>query len=221
MQNRTVLRTKAFSTATSADPGMTVANATVFAVALAAALGCLLAGCQPANTDPAFQEAAAAARSPIVGKPAPDFTLPDQDDNPVALSKLRGQWVVLYFYPKDDTPGCSCQATEFTHLLKEFREMNAMVYGVSQDSPTSHKGFIARLGLGMDLLSDPNHVAMGRYGAWVVASPDQNPYGRAIRTTMIIDPEGIIRYHWMEVMPTGHAERVRQKLAQLQREAKH
>ena len=151
-----------------------------------------------------------------VGASAPDFTLPDQDEKPVRLSGLRGQWVVLYFYPKDDTPGCACQATEFTALLGQFRELNARVYGVSEDTPERHATFIARYNLGLDLLSDPNHEVMARYGAWVEADAGGYRYGRPIRTTMIIDPQGIIRYHWPEVIPAGHADRVRRKLQQLQ-----
>lgn len=161
-------------------------------------------------------EEAAAGRSPFTGQMAPDFTLVNQSDQPVALSTQRGRWVVLYFYPKDDTPGCTCQATEFTSLLKNFRDMNAEILGVSEDTPASHRAFAAKYYLALTLLSDPDHRVMESYGAWVTSGTGANRYGRLIRTTFIIDPSGVIRYHWPEVIPEGHAERVRQKLAQLQ-----
>jgi thioredoxin-dependent peroxiredoxin len=177
------------------------------------AAGCFLAGC---TNLAAVHEEAAAARSPITGLPAPDFALKDQDSRRVTLSGLRGQWVVLYFYPKDDTPGCTCEATEFTGLLARFRQMNAQVYGISADTPTSHKLFIAYYNLGLNLLSDPDHAVMKSYGAWVAAALGDKAYERVIRSTFIIDPQGIVRYHWPEVIPQGHADRVRQKLEQLQ-----
>jgi len=101
-------------------------------IVLAAALSCLLVGC----TDPAaIQEEAASSRSQIVNMPAPDFTLPDQDAKPVSLKSLQGQWVVLYFYPQDDTPGCTCEATEFTKVLESFQQMKARIYGISPIRP--------------------------------------------------------------------------------------
>ncbi len=165
---------------------------------------------------PRTQEEAAASQSPFVGKPAPDFALKDQDGETVTLDEHRGKWLVLYFYPKDDTPGCTCEATEFTRLLTEFRGMGAAVYGVSEDSPEVHRIFIKQYDLGVDLLSDPDHHAMRRYGAWVDGSLGESRYERMIRSTVLIGPEGTVRYHWPEVIPTGHAERVRQKLAELQ-----
>ena len=197
------------------------------------ALACLVAGCANSNkaaeskttpsaefkTTPAAMEDAAASRSPIIGKTAPDFTLLDQDSKPITLSKLRGQWVVLYFYPKDDTPGCTCEATEFTKLMKQMSQPDARVLGISTDSVETHKIFVGQYNLGIDLLSDPDHKVMEEYGAWVTAALGPNQYGRVIRSTMIIDPNGVIRYHWPEVMPQGHAARVHAKLKQLQAQA--
>ena len=159
-------------------------------------------------------ERAASARSDFTGMQAPDFTLPDSQGNPVSLSGQRGKWVVLYFYPKDDTPGCTCQATDFTRLLFQFETMNAELYGVSEDSPASHRRFIEKHNLRVPLLSDPDHSTMRRYGAWV----DTPQGGRVIRSTFIVGPEGTIRYHFPEVIPEGHAERVRQILYELQQE---
>ena len=161
-------------------------------------------------------ESAASELSPVVGKPAPDFTLMDQRKKPVTLSKLRDKWVVLYFYPKDDTPGCTIEAKDFTSLLSRFQEMNAEVLGISEDSVQSHCDFIAKYGIELTLLSDPDHKVMERYGAWVRSSLGDFRYGRAIRTTMIVDPAGVIRHYSPEVIAQGHAERVLKKLALLQ-----
>jgi peroxiredoxin Q/BCP len=154
--------------------------------------------------------------SPIVGLQAPDFTLPDANGRDVTLSQLRGQWVVLYFYPKDDTPGCTCEATEFTTLGTGFTDRNAKVLGISDDRAEIHRIFIQKFKLSVDLLSDPNHVVMRRYGAWVDARLGDTKYERIIRSTVLVDPAGVVRYHWPEVIPRGHAERVKEKLALLE-----
>ena len=134
----------------------------------------------------------------------------------MTLGQLRGQWVVLYFFPKDDTPGCTCEATEFSKLIGQFKGMNAKVYGVSADSIATHRIFVDKYNLGIGLLSDPDHKVMRGYGAWVESSLGEKQYERVIRSTVIIDPAGVIRYHWPEVIPKGHAERVHEKLAMLQ-----
>jgi thioredoxin-dependent peroxiredoxin len=184
-----------------------------------AALAFWSGGCAQQSLSQVHEDAAT-ARSPVLNLPAPDFTLPDQDNQPVTLSKLRGEWIVLYFYPKDDTPGCSCEATEFTSLLASFKQMNAKVYGLSVDSPATHRLFREHLKIGINLLSDADHKVMEDYGAWVHTRLGDKTYDRVIRTTLIIDPKGIIRYHWPEVIPQGHAERVKSKLALLQALAK-
>jgi peroxiredoxin Q/BCP len=176
----------------------------------------VLSGCQTTPSSMSM-ETAAAGRSEFAGQPAPDFTLKNQDNQPVALSQQRGKWVVLYFYPKDDTPGCACEANEFTELLTHFRNMNALVLGLSADSPQSHRLFIEKYNLSLTLLSDPDHAVMKRYGAWVESSLGDKKTERVIRSTFIIGPEGAVRYHFPEVIPQGHAERVREKLAELQR----
>ncbi len=192
---------------------------TLLAVSLAALAGLGLVGCEqagPAFEQPRAQEEAASMNSPVRGLPAPDFTLPDQNEKPVSLKDLRGQWVVLYFYPKDDTPGCTCEATEFTRILDGLKGMNARVYGVSEDRPEIHRIFIEKFELKLDLLSDPDHSMMRNYGAWVDARFGEKTYQRIIRSTVLIDPQGVVRYHWPEVIPKGHAERVSEKLAMLQ-----
>ena len=164
---------------------------------------------------PAEVEQAASQASAVVGRPAPDFTLPDQDKRPVRLADLRGKWVVLYIYPKDDTPGCTCQATEFTKLLGEFRDMNAEVLGVSADPPMDHQYFRQKYDLALTLLSDERAETMRRYGAWVETPAAGAGTGRTVRQTYLIDPQGTIARHWPEVIPEGHAERVKQALAEV------
>jgi peroxiredoxin Q/BCP len=150
-----------------------------------------------------------------VGKKAPTFTLPDENGAQVKLSDLAGQWVVLYFYPKDDTPGCTVEACEFTSGLKGFEKLEAAVLGCSADSPESHRRFIAKHKLKVKLLSDPDHAVMEKYGAW----GEKNNYGKktmgVIRSTALIDPAGKVAHHWPTVKAAGHAEQVRAKLAEL------
>ena len=161
-------------------------------------------------------EKAAAELSPVIGKPAPDFTLLDNKKQNVTLSNYRGKWVVLYFYPKDDTPGCTLEAKDFTTLMPKYKMLNAEVLGINDDSIQSHCDFIDKYDLQVRLLSDPNHKVMELYGAWVRSSLGNFNYGRVIRTTMIITPDGTIRDYWPEVIAQGHAERVLSRLAELQ-----
>ena len=153
-----------------------------------------------------------------IGKKAPRFTLPNQDGTAVSLSDLKGKWVVLYFYPKDDTPGCTTEACEFTDGIADFEGLNAVVFGCSPDSPEKHRAFVAKHSLGVGLLSDPEHKVMEAYGAW----GEKKMYGRVtvgvIRSTVIIDPEGRVAHHWKRVKSKGHAAKVRERLELLQKD---
>lgn len=169
-----------------------------------------LAGCMTPQRA-AEMEAAAAARSPLTGKSAPRFTLPNEDGKLVQLSDYRGQWVVLYFYPADGTPGCTCQAREFTRTHREFQKLTAAVLGVSPDTVASHRQFVRDFDLKVTLLADPDYEVMPLYGAAVKSLGGM----RVIRSTVLINPTGTIVYHWPEVIPQGHASRVRAKLAEL------
>ena len=156
------------------------------------------------------------SESPIrVGAKAPAFTLPDQDGVPVSLSSLHGSWVVLYFYPKDDTPGCTTEACEFSEGIDAFRGLEAVVLGCSADTPEKHRAFIKKHELAVRLLSDRDHAVMEAYGAW----GEKSMYGRTtmgvIRSTVLIDPDGRVAFHWRKVKAAGHAEKVREKLAEL------
>jgi thioredoxin-dependent peroxiredoxin len=150
-----------------------------------------------------------------VGSAAPSFELVDADEKKLALKDLKSQWVVLYFYPKDDTPGCTKEACEFTTGIKAFENLKAVVVGVSADAPESHRKFIAKYDLKIRLLSDPDRTVIKQYGAW----GEKNMYGKIteglIRSTVLIDPEGKVAHHWPKVKAEGHAEQVRQKLAEL------
>ena len=152
-----------------------------------------------------------------VGATAPAFSLPDQDGVPVPLSSLCGSWVVMYFYPKDDTPGCTTEACEFSEGIETFRGLDAVVLGCSADSPEKHRAFIKKHDLAVRLLSDRDHAVMEAYGAW----GEKSMYGRAtmgvIRSTVLIDPDGRVAFHWPKVKAAGHAENVREKLAELRR----
>ncbi|MEO0652820.1 MAG: thioredoxin-dependent thiol peroxidase [Planctomycetota bacterium] len=150
-----------------------------------------------------------------VGKRAPAFTLLDQDESKVQLTQLKGQWVVLYFYPRDDTPGCTTQACEFTDGLEGFEALEAKVIGCSPDSPEQHRKFIAKHALGVTLVSDPQHAVMEKYEAW----GEKKLYGKVVegvkRSTVLIDPQGKVAHHWPNVRAKGHAAKVAEKLAEL------
>lgn len=151
-----------------------------------------------------------------IGSPAPAFTLPDQDGKAVALKDLRGRWVVLYFYPKDDTPGCTVEACEFTAALPAFRGLDAEVFGCSADGAAAHTKFVAKYKLGIRLLTDADRSVMKTYGAF----GSKLMYGKkvegVIRSTVLIAPDGTVAHHWATVKAAGHAEQVRSKLAELQ-----
>ena len=150
-----------------------------------------------------------------VGKRAPSFTLPDQDGNQLRLADLRGRWLVLYFYPKDDTPGCTVEACEFTDSIKDFESLDATVLGCSPDSPESHRRFIAKHDLSLTLVSDESKAMMQEYGAW----GEKMLYGRkltgVIRSTVLIDSDGKVAHHWKRANAKGHAASVQKRLAAL------
>ncbi|TKJ38006.1 thioredoxin-dependent thiol peroxidase [candidate division TA06 bacterium B3_TA06] len=151
------------------------------------------------------------------GDKAPDFTLKDSEGNPIKLSDMKGSWVVLYFYPKDATPGCTTEALQFTQHIADFKNANAQVLGVSADSCESHQRFMVKFDLKVKLLSDPQHKVLERYSAW----GEKKLYGKIFmginRSTVLIDPEGKIAHHWPNVKADGHAEEVKAKLTELQK----
>ncbi|MCI5556955.1 thioredoxin-dependent thiol peroxidase [bacterium] len=141
------------------------------------------------------------------GTPAPDFTLPDQSGNPVRLSDFRGKTVVLYFYPKDNTPGCTRQACAFAAAYEAFRSRNAVVIGVSKDSTASHQRFAAKYDLPFVLLSDPERQAIEAYGVWQEKKMCGKVSMGVVRSTYVIDGDGVIRHALPKVKPdTNPAE---------------
>lgn len=141
------------------------------------------------------------------GTPAPDFTLPDQSGNPVRLSDFRGKTVVLYFYPKDNTPGCTRQACAFAAAYEAFRSRKAVVIGVSKDSTASHQRFAAKYDLPFVLLSDPERQAIEAYGVWQEKKMCGKVSMGVVRSTYVIDGDGVIRHALPKVKPdTNPAE---------------
>jgi peroxiredoxin Q/BCP len=139
------------------------------------------------------------------GDVAPDFKLSDAKGNDISLSSLRGQRVVLYFYPKDDTPGCTAQACSFRDSSEEYEKRKIMVVGVSPDSAESHAGFAQKHSLKFKLLSDQNHEVASLYGVWGKRTVDgKTSFGMA-RSTFIIDEDGNIMKIFQQVVPEGHA----------------
>lgn len=151
------------------------------------------------------------------GGRAPDFTL-ESEDGLVRLNDYAGQWLVLYFYPRDNTPGCTIEAKDFTCLEGEFRELKVSVLGVNRDSIASHKKFREQQKLTIRLGSDPGHTCIEAYGAW----REKTLYGKVglgiVRSTFLIDPEGKVAAVWKKVKARGHAEAVlalcREKIAE-------
>ncbi len=143
-----------------------------------------------------------------VGQPAPDFTLPRDGGESVTLSELKGKTVVLYFYPRDDTSGCTKEAIAFTEEAAAFDAAGAVVYGVSKDTVAKHEKFRDKHSLGVPLLSDADSDVCERYGTWVEKSMYGKTYMGIERATFLIDSDGIVREIWRKVKVPGHAEAV-------------
>jgi len=150
-----------------------------------------------------------------VGSIAPDFSLPDQNDNTVALSSFKGKWIVLYFYPKDDTPGCTTEACNFQNALPDFSTIDAVVLGVSKDPVKKHKKFVDKYNLQFTLISDENGTVCEDYETWV----KKNMYGREYmginRSTYLVDPQGKIAKVYPKVKPKEHHTEVLADLNEL------
>ena len=147
---------------------------------------------------------------------SPDFTLKNASGNDVKLSDFRGKWIILYFYPKDNTSGCTQEAIDFTSLLPSFSKRKAVIIGVSPDKPESHIKFITKHDLKVELLSDPDHSVLKMYGVWQKKKLYGKEFYGVVRTTFLIDNKGIIREKWDKVKVKGHADAVFQSLCSLQ-----
>jgi len=149
------------------------------------------------------------------GEKAPDFCLPDQNGKEICLKDFKGKWVILYFYPRDNTSGCTREAVGFTEAKKEFEELGVVIIGVSPDSVKSHKNFEQKKDLKIILLSDTEHKVLEAYGAWQLKKMYGREYYGVVRSTFLIDPDGIIRHIWKKVKVAGHVEAVKEKLKEL------
>jgi thioredoxin-dependent peroxiredoxin len=147
------------------------------------------------------------------GDPAPDFTVPDQDGNQVSLSALRGRTVILYFYPKADTPGCTSQACGVRDHRADYERTGAMVLGISPDPVKKIAAFDQKYGLGFPLLADEDHAVAEAYGVWVQKSMYGRTYMGIERSTFVIGPDGVIRDVFRRVKPAEHDELVLGALA--------
>ena len=161
----------------------------------------------------AIQRSFAADNAPMpeIGQPAPTFTLPNQEGTPVALDSYKGKWVVLYFYPKDMTTGCTIEAHNFQRDLDKYQALNTVILGVSVDTVDSHKQFCTKDSLTFSLLADPDkkvvesYGSLGNYGPMVIAN----------RNTFLIDPSGKIVKVWTKVSPQGHSDEILAAIGQL------
>lgn len=145
------------------------------------------------------------------GEPFPEFNLPDQDGNIVTLDDLKGQPTVVYFYPKDDTPGCTVEACELRDAAPRFT--GARIVGVSPDASTSHRKFIEKYGLNFTLLADTDHRLAEAVGVWIEKMNYGKKYMGIARTTFLLDENGIVRKVFEKVKPQGHADQILASLA--------
>ncbi len=151
------------------------------------------------------------------GNKAPRFSLQDDQGKTWSLPDFQGKWLVLYFYPKDNTSGCTREAKEFTEALAKFKRLGALVAGVSPDSTASHGRFREKHGLKVLLLSDPEKKAIQAYGAWGKKKMAGREYEGVIRSTVLVDPEGKVARRWPKVKVQGHVEEVLQALKELRK----
>ena len=149
-----------------------------------------------------------------IGDKLPDVTLKTQDDERVTISSFKGKRLIIYIYPKDDTPGCTVESKEFSDLAEAFKKANAIVIGLSKDTPKSHKKFCQKYNLAQTLLSDPSIDFISILGAWKEKSMYGKKYMGISRTTVIADENGEIEKIYKKVSPKGHAKQVLDALKQ-------
>lgn len=150
----------------------------------------------------------------LVGKKAPDFTLNNERGEQVSLEQYKGKYVVLYFYPKDMTPGCTTQACDFRDAHEDFSSLNAVILGVSMDDANRHTKFIEKHALPFSLLVDENHAVSEKYGVWVLKKMYGKEFMGIERSTFLIDPEGIVIKEWRKVKVKNHIEEVLETIRQ-------
>lgn len=154
--------------------------------------------------------------TPALNQPVPNFTLPNQDKASTALADYKGKNVILYFYPKDDTPGCTLESCGFRDVLPQIAALGGIVLGVSKDSPASHQKFIAKYDLNFPLLSDESGEICTRFGVLQQKSMFGKKYMGIDRSTFLIDGQGILRREWRSVSVMGHIPQVLSALKEIQ-----
>ena len=152
-----------------------------------------------------------------INQNAPDFCIKNQDGEELCLRDLQGKWVVLYCYPRDNTPGCTLEAISFSNYHDEFQQLNTVVLGISPDSCESHKKFQNKHDLTVTLLSDPTHQILEKYDVWKPKKLYGKEFLGVVRSTFLINPEGKIVFIWDKVKVKGHIEIVLKTLKQLQK----
>lgn len=150
-----------------------------------------------------------------INQTAPNFSAVNQDNQTVSLSDLSGQNIVLYFYPKDDTPGCTIEANDFSALVDDFAQANTKVIGVSKDDCTSHQAFISKFGLKIDLLADTDGKICEDYGVWQLKEKNGVSKMGIVRSTFIIDTDGKLLFAEYGVNPDGHAQAILNRVKNL------
>jgi len=151
-----------------------------------------------------------------IDEKAPAFCLPNQDDVEICSRDLKGKWVILYFYPRDNTPGCTTEACEFTEAAPDFSDLDAIILGVSADTTKKHRSFIEKKELGITLLSDESTEMMQEYGVWQLKKNYGKEYMGIVRTTLIINPEGVVKGLFEKVRVKEHVAKVKVELERLQ-----
>ncbi len=152
-----------------------------------------------------------------LGSLAPGFSLPNDSGSQTTLNELKGRWVVVYFYPKDNTSGCTLEALEFTSLAPQFEAAGATILGISPDSIKSHCKFRDAHNLSVVLLSDPESQVISAFGAWKMKGMYGRQYMGVERTTALVAPDGSLAHLWTRVKAAGHAQEVLQKIIELKR----
>ncbi|HIP41925.1 MAG TPA: thioredoxin-dependent thiol peroxidase [Campylobacterales bacterium] len=151
-----------------------------------------------------------------IGELTPEFCASNQDEEEICFRDIKGRWVVLYFYPKDNTPGCTKEACEFTDALPDFRDLDAIILGVSPDTPKKHRNFIEKKKLKITLLADENKELCKSFGIWQLKKFMGKEYMGVVRSTFLIAPDGRLAFKWEKVRVKGHVDAVKAKLLEMQ-----
>ena len=151
-----------------------------------------------------------------IGDAVPAFCLPNQDEEEICFRDIKGRWAVIYFYPKDNTPGCTTEACDFTEAMPNFSKLEAIILGVSPDSPKKHRNFIEKKALKITLLADEDKSLCKSFGIWQLKKFMGKEYMGVVRSTFIIAPNGTVAYKWEKVRVKNHVAEVKEKLIELQ-----